>query len=99
MVVDFGSNSSINLTMGTFVLHFRVVLLYLYVFIDNASLYLVFTSLLLSAVCGGAVLMGSLQSDEEVTASSSLFEELMMVFVVSSCFRGEIYQVKEMLCH
>lgn len=63
------------------------------------QLYLVFTSLLVSSVCVRAVLLGSLQSGEEATVSSSLFDELMMVFVVSSCFSGEIYRVNKMLCY
>lgn len=68
-------------------------------FINIVSLYLVFTSLLVFSVWVRAVLMGSLQSGEEATVSSSLFDVLMMGFVVSSCFRGEIYRVNKMLCH
>lgn len=68
-------------------------------FINIVSLYLVFTSLLVFSVWVRAVLMGSLQSGEEATVSSSLFDVLMMGFVVSSCFRGEIYRVNKLLCH
>lgn len=68
-------------------------------FINIVSLYLVFTSLLVFSVWVRAVLMGSLQSGEEATVSSSLLDVLMMGFVMSSCFRGEIYRVNKMLSH
>lgn len=55
-------------------------------------------SFLVSSVRVRAVLMGSLGSGGETTASSSPFDALIILFVPSSCLRGEISEINKMLC-